>query len=431
MRAKCPRCGEQDLVQHPTRRFRLGLPWLNSLVKTETPHMCVNCGSEVSSQMRHFVNVSPKASLRGNGKSDIVELFLSWYDKTILTMHGALRLQDRVFVPNAEGHIQDRSALVDQFGNPDLMADMAREYLRQFWILLPKGRLPNSLKELMPALLLLVTSAEQALKAFGIRAENPAYGHSLKDLYDNHLCMAHKSETERLFHQSEIVAAILENGQDVPTIEHILWAYSDTYGHRGGAYIDVRYFAEPTTTFPQSSDLHGANLVKSLTPYPVFLPAVVEALLMAYKITSGVERLRRRGADIQGNNRDEGTGSHGDWGLVPASLGLVVVAAPQSVALDSAGQETAVFSNFTASHPAGLQISWLHGGSRLLIYGDDQGNWRDEDREVDGLGCRLWRHRRLGMHSRDLNQLADVLDGVDGEDCDLDPLIELQVSASS
>ena len=431
MRAKCPRCGEQDLVQHPTSLFRFGLPWLNALAKTETPHVCVNCGREVTSKIRHLVNVSPKASLRGNGKSDIEELFLIWYDKTILTMGGALRLQDRVFVPNSEGHIQDHSSLVDQFGDPDLMADMAREYLRQFWILLPKGRVPNSLTELMPALLLLVTSAEQALKAFGIRAENPAHGHSLTDLYDNHLGMVHKIETERLFRQSEIVSAILENGQDAPTIERILWAYSDTYGHRGGAYMDVRYFAEPTTTFPQSSDFHGTNLVKGLTPYPVFLPAIVEALLMAYRSSSGVERLRKRGGDIQGNNRDEGTGSHGDWGLVPASLGLVVVAAPHSVALDSAGQETELFSNFTASHPAGLQISWMHGGSRLLIYGDGEGNWRDEDREVDGIGCRLWRHRRLGMHSRDLNQLADVLDGLDGGDCDLDPLIELQVSASS
>ena len=73
----------------------------------------------------------------------------------------------------------------------------------------------------------------------------------------------------------------------------------------------------------------------------------------------------------------------------------------------------------------------MHGGSRLLVYGDGQGDWRDEDREFDGIGCRLWRHRRLGMHSRDLYQLANVLDGVDGGDCDLDPLIELQVSASS
>ena len=430
MRGKCPKCGEQDLMQHPTRVFRLGLPWLNSLGKTETPYVCVNCGGQVKTQIRNFVNFSPKASLRGKGKSDIVELpLLTWYGDTFLTMHGVVRLRDRVFVPSSEGRIQDGSAVVDQYGDPDLMAEMAREYLRQFWTLLPKGRLPNSLKELMPALLLLVTSAEQALKSFGIRAEKPAHGHSLKDLYDD-LCVAHKIETERLFRQSQVVAAVLENGQDAPTIEHILSIYSNTYGQRDGVYVDARYFAEPTTMLPQSSDLHGANLVKSLTPYPVFLPAVVDALLEAYRITSGVERLRRRGADVQSNIRDEGTGSHGDWGLVPASLGLVVVAAPQSVALDSAGKETEVFSNFTAIHPAGLQISWMHGGSRLLFYVDDQGSWRDEDIEVDRLGGRLWRHGRLGMHARDLNQLADVLDGLDRGDCNLGPLVELRVSAS-
>ena len=253
--------------------------------------------------------------------------------------------------------------------------------------------------------------------------------HSLKDLYDN-LNNEYKIETERLFRQSEIVAAILEHGQEIPTIEHILSIYSNTYGQRDGVYVDVRYFAEPTTMLPQSGNLHGTNLVKSLTPYPVFLPAVVEALLEAYRITSGVERLRRRGADIQGNIRDKGTGSHGDWGLVPATLGLVVVAAPQSVALDSAGQETEIFSNFTASHPAGLKISWSHGGSRLLFFRDDQETWRDEEVVVDGLQCRLWRLGRLGMHARDLNQLADVLDGVDRGDCDLDPLVELHLSAS-
>ena len=328
MRGKCPRCGDQDLVQHPTRVFRLGLPWLNSLAKAETPYVCVNCGSEVKSQIQNFDSFSPKASLRGNGKSDIVEIpFLSWFGRTFLTMHGVVRLQDRVFVPNSEGRIQDHSAYVDQFGDPDLMADMAREYLRQFWTLLPKGRLPSSLKELMPALLLLVTSAEQALKSFGIRLEKPAHGHSLKDLYDD-LSNEYKIETERLYRQSEIVAAILENGQAAPTIEDILWMYSNTYGQRDGVYVDVRYYAEPTTMLPQSSDVHGANLVKSLTPYPIFLPAIVEALLEAYRITSGVERLRRRGANIQGNIRDKGTGSHGDWGLVPATLGIGCVSGP-------------------------------------------------------------------------------------------------------
>ena len=331
-------------------------------------------------------------------------------------------------MPNSEGNIQDGS-VVDQFGDPDLMAEMAREYLSQYWTLLPKDRLPSSLKELMPALLLLVTSAEQALKTFGIRAEKPAHGHSLKDLYDD-LRPEYKAETERLFRQSEVVAAMLENGQEPPTIDHILSIYSYTYGQRDRVYVDVRYFAEPTTMLPKSSNLYGANLGKSLTPYPVFLPAIVEALLQAYRTTSGVERLRRRGADIKANSRDPGTGSHGDWGFVPASLGLVVVAAPQSVALDSAGQETELFSKFTASHPTALQVSWMHGGSRLLFYRDDEGRWRDEDVVVDGLGCRLWCHGRLGMHARDLNQLADVLEDADRGISEIGSLVDLPESDS-
>ena len=285
MRGKCPRCGEQNLVKHPTRVFRLGLTWLNSLAQIVTPYACPSCGEEVTRQLQNTHNFT-KASLRGSGYSDTVETTsLQWFGTPALSMHGIVRLQDRVFIPTSEGRIQDGS-VVDQFGDPDLMAEMAREYLRQFWTLLPKDRFPNNLKEIMPALLLLVTSAEQALKSFGIRSENPAHGHSLKDLYDL-LSNAYKIETERLFRQSEIVAAVLKNEQEAPTIEHILSIYSNTYGQRDGVYVDVRYFAEPTTMLPQSGNLHGANLVKSLTPYPVFLPAVVEALLETYRITSG------------------------------------------------------------------------------------------------------------------------------------------------
>ena len=428
MHGKCPTCGEQNLVQQPPEVFRLGLPWLNSLAQIETPYICPSCDKEVRRQLQNGHNF-PKASLRGSGNSDAVEpKSFQWYEMPVLSMHGVVRLQDRVFIPNSEGRIQE-GGVVDQFGKPDLMAEMAREYLRQFWTLLPDGRLPNSLKEIMPALLLLVTSAEQALKSFGIRSEQPSHFHSLKDLYDE-LKSEYKIETERLFRQSEIVAAILENGQEAPAIEHILSVYSNTYGHRDGVYVDVRYYAEPTTMLPQSSNLRGSNLVKSLTPYPVFLPAIVEALLEAYRITSGVERLRRRGADIQGNSRDDGTGSHGDWGLVPASLGLVVVAAPQSVALDSGGQETELFTVFTASHPTSLQVSWMHGGSRLLFYRDDQEAWRDEEVVVDGLQCRMWKWGRLGMHARDLNQLADVLDGADRGDWDFGHLVALYESDS-
>ena len=425
MRGKCPRCGDQELVRQSTQVLRLGLPWLSSLVHVEIPFVCPDCGKGVRREIRNFNRYSPRASLRSVGDGNAVEhTYVNWSGIPAVTMQGAVRLDDRVFMPTSEGRVQDGS-VVDQFGDPDLMAEMAREYLSQYWTLLPKGRLPGSLKELMPALLLLVTSAEQALKTFGIRSEESTRGHSLKDLYDD-LRADYKAQVDHLFRQSEVVVAILEMGQEAPTIEHILSIYSNTYGQRAGVYVDVRYFAEPTTMLPPSNNLHGGNLVKSLTPYPVFLPAIVEALLETYRTTSGVERLRCRGADIQGNNRDQGTGSHGEWGLVPASLGLVVVAAPQSVALDSSGQETELFSDFVSKHPAALKVSWMHGGSRLLFYRDYDGRWCDEDAVVDGLGCRLWRQGRLGMHARDLFQLADVFDGVEQGDRDIGSLIALR-----
>ena len=189
-------------------------------------------------------------------------------------------------------------------------------------------------------------------------------------LYDN-LNNKYKIETERLFRQSEIIAAILEHGQEAPTIERILLLYSNTYGQRDGVYVDVRYFAEPTTMLPESSGLHGSNLVKGLTPYPVFLPAIVEALLEAYRITSGVDRLRRRGADIQGNIRDEGTGSPRRTGvLVPCfSRDWLLSPLPKVWHWTPQGKRRESSLDFTASHPAGLQISWSHGGSRLLFYG--------------------------------------------------------------
>ena len=40
---------------------------------------------------------------------------------------------------------------VDQYGDPDLMADFAKEYLKQHWVLLQPGRLPQTLVEVMPS----------------------------------------------------------------------------------------------------------------------------------------------------------------------------------------------------------------------------------------------------------------------------------------
>ena len=60
------------------------------------------------------------------------------------------------------------------------------------------------------------------------------------------------------------------------------------------AYEETRYYAEPTTRI-RAEGAKGGNLVKR-TPYPIFLPHAVAAVLTSYAHFSGAERLKRRGA---------------------------------------------------------------------------------------------------------------------------------------
>ena len=120
---------------------------------------------------------------------------------TTLSYPAVFSAVDHVLFPTFEGTIQD-GTVVDQHGKPELMVDFAEEYLRQFWTLLPIGQLPNRLMEIMPALLLLFTSTELALKAFWIRSNHQLVGHSLTDLYQK-LDPKHKRYIEGRFAVSE------------------------------------------------------------------------------------------------------------------------------------------------------------------------------------------------------------------------------------
>ena len=73
--------------------------------------------------------------------------------------------------------------VIDLHGNSDLMAEFAAEYLKQYRVLVPKGRLPQRMAEMMPALHLLLNAAELALKADLIRSGRPSDGHVLGSLY--------------------------------------------------------------------------------------------------------------------------------------------------------------------------------------------------------------------------------------------------------
>lgn len=165
---------------------------------------------------------------------------------------------------------------------------------------MPTGRLPNSLVELMPALLLLVTATELALKAYWIRSGRPLpRSHSLLDLHGE-LDLEHREEIERRLAASSPNSALSVVGADALKAVDVLRVYSQTYGGGSNVYMDSRYYAEPTTMLPQYSGLHGANLSKGSAPYPIFLPALVRVLVDTYRYFTGPERLMRLGRRYPG-----------------------------------------------------------------------------------------------------------------------------------
>ena len=160
--------------------------------------------------------------------------------------------------------------------------------------------------------------------------------------------------------------------------------------------------------------MHGASLVKSHTPYPIFLPLVVRVLIDTFEFFSRPARLRRLGADIQKGIRGLGKDHHGEWSLIPATLNLVVISVSQSASRGSSFGELEVFSSFKSAHPPGFSTSWGYGGQTLLIYSDVSRRNLDGSRVINGLECRVRHRDRLGMHSREHSRdtylLADALD---------------------
>ena len=210
---------------------------------------------------------------------------------------------------------------------------------------MPSGRLPNSLSEIMPALLLLVTASELSVKAYWIRSNKPIRTHDVPELYGK-LDPEHRKDIEERFANSDMNSKLVALGVETPKVAEILAAYSQTYGRGSNVHMDSRYYAEPTTMFRSTDDLKGATLVKGGTPYPIFLPDVVRALIDTYRFYSGPERLRRLGADLQGDFRDSGNDNHGEWGLIPSSLGLVVVVVSQKAGKDAQYEDLKVFDDF-------------------------------------------------------------------------------------
>ena len=427
MKGRCSRCGNQKLKLESDDVFRVGVPWLTRLLQREVNFVCAVCGNEVKKSIQSFVDPSnydlPVPPNHGTESPAIERKHAMIINASVptnpvpsLSFPAVFSSADHVLYPTFEGMIGD-GTMVGQYGDPDLMAEFAEEYLRQFWILMPASRLPYTLKEIMPALLLLFTATELALKAFRIRSGVQVTSHSLTDLY-RELGPDHRRDIEERFAKSEPSSALSALGTDAPTVEELLRAYSGTYGGASNVHMDSRYYAEPTTMFRETSGLRGANLVKGNTPYPVFLPYVVRSLIDAYRFYSGPERLKRQGASLSEDGGEPNSDNHGEWGLTPSSLGLVVLVVSQSNGMGVDGNEVELFTEFKRLHPTDFVVDWMYGGNTLLFYRDDGQVFPDGQRVIDGLECRVWSRGRLGLHQRDLHLLANALDSSNkGADC--------------
>ena len=411
MNSKCPNCGtEQKLVPKPQRHLLHALPELRSPLEIVDPFSCANCGREISRNIR-FVSTDKRVEMSGAPR---VKPTVEPRNGHVWSIDGqsAMSLNypavsvrgGNVLFPVHEGRLGVGRA-VDRYGNPDLMAEFSAEYLKQYRAIVPNGRLPRSMTEMMPALHLLVNAAELALKADLIRSGKPYAGHTLQNLYGK-LEDEHRDEAERRFAVAEPNANLNVLEADRPTVESVLRMYGQSFGG-STVYMDTRYFAEPTTRL-KSQSLRGGNVIKDM-PYPIFLPVVVKTMIDVYAYFSGPERLKRMGADVGHGTRTPGKDQHGDWGLVPASVGLVVIRVAQHVAWDENHADRDDFKRFKATHPPGYTTSWMYGGQSLLFYRTDEDHPEDGETVIDGLECKVWYAGRLGLHPRDLYQLADAL----------------------
>ena len=420
MEGQCYQCGRQELLPGPVRVYRHTVAVLGWPVQVERQYACANCGREVRTETSYRTGRASRASgsqesgNAGQRNSERMHAMINMRDNAgrfaATVQYPAVCVTDtREVLPSREGTIQD-GTMVDQHGDPELMASFAEQYLSAYRAVMPSGRPPMSVVEMMPALHLLVMAVELVMKADLMRSEkNPGKQHSLERLYKA-LDDPHRKEADDRFARCEPNARLRSAGEATSTVLDVLTVYDRSYGGASKVYMDTRYYAEPTTTFGKSTGLHGASLVKSNTPYPIFLPHVVESLIATFLFFDGAARLERLGGEVALGARAAVKNNHGDWGLVPGTLGLFVVQVPQNAWMDARHNELPEFQRWKRSRPPGFSTSWGYGGNTLLFYRADKDTPPDSARNIDGIDCRIWRDESLGMHSRDLYRLADALE---------------------
>lgn len=366
----------------------------------EQQHVCPKCGLEVEG-LPVLMPISRQPG-PAQAKAERVHATILGRPtaKTLscVQYRGVFLPDAQLAVPTHEGFISD-GHVVDAHGDPELMTSFAEQYLSAYRTLMPAGRLPTSVVEVMPALHTLVVAAELAIKADLIRSgrkREDIEGHSLPDLFGK-LDGSHRREVRKRFAKCELNVLLTAMGESPQPIKGILTCYSRSPSSGSSVYLDTRYHAEP-----------GPGGKAGMTMYPIFLPYAVEILIETFRFFSGAARLGRRGAAVSRCAHSGADGDHGDWSLVPSSLGLVVVQVPQNARVDTRHDELPEFRRWKEARPPGFSASWMYGGSELLFYRLDEG--APDSLRIGGIECKVRRDDDLGMHSRDLYQLADALD---------------------
>ena len=399
-------CGREHPAPGSVRVYRHDLPTLGRVVQTERVYLCPQCAREVRWENQYSLvdadtnrhDSVPCNDARTGAIKEVNAHIIGKSDNDRFTdvQYPAVWIEDSGdLLPTHEGTIQDGTN-IDPKGNAELMAEFAEQYLSAYRSNMPTSGLPDSVVEVMPALHLLLIAAELALKADLIRSgRKPRKQHTLEHLY-RRLEGSHREAIDERFAQCDPVVRLSAAGVAAPSVPDIMAAYDQSYGGKSNVYLDTRYYAEP-----------GLSMVKSQTPYPVFLPHVVDITLAAFWFFDGAARLKRLGADL----KDASIAYHRKWGLVPGSLGLAVVRVLQHVAKDRNGRYTAEFRRWRRAHAPGFETSTGYGGSTLLFYRAEGITPPDGELRLDGIECRVSRGERLEIHSRDLYLLADALEG--------------------
>ena len=164
MDQRCTQCGQQAVELKSVRLLHHTVAPLGHPVQPEQRYACTNCGQEridrysssyyMPKTSDHHVPLSDAQEVETGNQTEPMRAHL-WRidnDKVASVQYEAVCLTDTGEVlPAEEGTIQDATT-VDRHGDPNLMVTLAEHYLGGYRTVMPTGRFPRSVVELLPAL---------------------------------------------------------------------------------------------------------------------------------------------------------------------------------------------------------------------------------------------------------------------------------------